>query len=318
MEENAINDLAYRTISRNFSMLDRELKENFDLRLLQIHESAKIAVTRIHEAYDLFPINALILTKEAKEIALSLLRRDIKPAAKSAASEFLCGTELSEKIAYCKALSSECSYEGSPFQILASGIAEYASKYTEKAGDKRVAFVRSPGTDVAFEEFAKYLRGVVAAPFDDYQSVFESVRSGSFGIIPLYDDNDGPVMSFYRQLEYRSESVILTFSHTSDGDNTARYGLIRRSMTYIQAAGKRFFECRITFQNNADLAETITAADIFGTPVESITSLPFGYGGRDNSYILRFSLSGGDMCALFAFLAIYFPQFSPYGMYTEV
>ena len=318
MEENAINELAGRTISRNLSMLDHELKENFDLRLLKIHESAKIAVSRIHEAYDIFPINALILTKEAKDIATSAFRRDISPAVKTASSEFISGTELAERIAYCKALSRECSYEGSPFQILASGIAEYASKYTEKAGDKRVAFVRSSGTDAAFEEFAKYLRGVVAAPFDDYQSVFESVRSGSFGIIPLYDDNGGPVMSFYRQLEYRSESVILSFSHSFDGDNTARYGLIRRSMTYIQAAGKRYFECRITFQNNTELAAAVTAADAFGTPVENLTSLPFGYGGRDNSYILRFSLSGGDMCALFAFLAVYFPQFSPYGMYTEV
>ncbi|MBO4217544.1 MAG: hypothetical protein J5940_06340 [Clostridia bacterium] len=317
MADDIRNDFAYRTISRNMSMLDRELKENFELRLLQIKESARMAAARLREAYDLFPVNALILTKEAKDIAVSILDRDLA-ASKSAVSEFLRATELSEKISYCKAISAECRYEGSPFQIILSGIAEYASKYTEKAGDKRVSFVRSAGTDRAFEEFAKYLRGVVASPFDDYQSVFESVRSGSFGIIPLCDDNDGPVLSFYRQLEYRSESVVLAHSYTSDNDNTTRYGLIRRSLTYVPASGDRYFECRITFRNNSDLSDLVFAADAFGTPVESVTSLPIGYGGRDDSYILRFSLSGGDMCALFTFLAIYFPQFAPYGMYTEV
>lgn len=318
MDDNILNDFAYRTISRNMSMLDRELRENFELRLLQIKESARITALRLREAYDLFPVNALILAKEAKDIAVSTFPCDLSAPAKSSVPEFIRGAELSEKIAYCKAISAECSYEGSPFQILVSGIAEYASKYTEKTGDKRVSFVRSAGTDNAFEEFAKYLRGVVASPYDDYQSVFESVRSGSFGIIPLCDDNDGPVMSFYRQLEYRSESIVLTHCYTPDSDNTTRYGLIRRSMTYIPASGNRFFECRITFQNNSELSGTVLAAEAFGTPVERVTSLPLGYGGRDNSYILRFSLSGGDMCALFAFLAIYYPQFSPYGMYTEV
>ncbi len=318
MDDSIFNDFAKRTISRNLSMLNRELKENFELRLLQIYESAKIAVSRLREQYDLFPVNALILTQEAKEIAEESFNRDLSPTARIAVAQYTRSAVLSDRIAYCRAISSECAYEGNPFQILASGIAEYASKYTEKAGDKRVSFVRSVGTDNAFEEFAKYLRGVVAAPFDDYQSVFESVRSGSFGIIPLFDDSDGLVMSFYRQLEYRSESVILAHVFQGEGESNTRYGLIRRSMTYIPASGGRFFECRITFRDSTDLSEALFAAESFWTPVENVTSLPFGYGGRDNSYILRFSLTGGDMCALFAFLAIYYPQFAPYGMYTEV
>ncbi|MGN1094789.1 MAG: hypothetical protein ACI4QR_00205 [Eubacteriales bacterium] len=231
-------------------------------------------------------------------------------------------SRMFEKFYLCKSISSSCGLSYEPCDIVRwlSGGADIIRMRDAKK-DTRVAFVRGNQSNRAFEKFARFVPGVMAEYEDDFKSACETVADGGadFAIIPLENTFDGRLNSFYRLLDKYALPIVLSADIASeDTDNSTRFALIYKSFGIINAPGELIFECRITFSEQKDLGNIISAADYFRADVKKIYSLPFSSGGRENSFGIIFGLDGADFAGFFCYLMLEYPQFSPIGIYTLI
>lgn len=187
--------------------------------------------------------------------------------------------------------------------------------------EKKIAFLRNRQASRAFEQFAKYLGGVSAVYEDNFQNACESVYTGqaTYAIIPIFSTTDGRLNSFYRQMEKYELNIVLTCDIDSDdGENATTFALVYRDRLYFATDGVPLYECKITFENPAGLADIADAAGYFGATVESVEALPLMFSGRAGAFSITFGLKEADFSGLFCYLALEYPQTAAIGIYDRV
>ncbi len=187
--------------------------------------------------------------------------------------------------------------------------------------DKKVSFVRGNQSGRAFEYFAKFVPGVLAEYEEDFKSACEAVANGesTYAIVPIENSLDGRLNSFYRLIEKHTLFIVLTTEIPSDDYETStKFALVYKNPDIIEAEGKEFFECKLTFSHQSELGNIILAADYFGAEVCKIHSLPLSFGGRENYFDIIFGIDGADIAGLFCYLFLEYPHFSTVGFYTSV
>lgn len=185
--------------------------------------------------------------------------------------------------------------------------------------NRKIAFVRNMQSGKAFECFAKYVFGAMTAYRDSFALACESVADGecSYGILPLRNSVDGRLGAFYKMLDKHELGVLLCCDIVNKSGDVTRYALVYARNGILSAHGDLKLECRISFENPADISGLTEMAEFFGIAVDSIDGVSDGRGGAGKSFSVCFSLSGPDVAGFIFCLQSEYPQVLPIMLYTQ-
>ena len=186
--------------------------------------------------------------------------------------------------------------------------------------NRKIAFVRNVQSGKAFECFAKYVFGAMTAYRDSFALACESVADGecSYGILPLRNSVDGRLSAFYKMLDKHELGVLLCCDIENKSGDVTRYALVYARNGIISARGAMKLECRISFENPADISGLMEMADFFDIPVDSVDSVNDGRGGTGRSFSVCFTLAGADVAGFIFCLQSEYPQVLPIMLYTQI
>lgn len=185
--------------------------------------------------------------------------------------------------------------------------------------DRKIAFVRNIQSGKAFECFARYVFGAMTAYRDSFALACESVADGdcAYGILPLRNSVDGRLSAFYKMLDKHELGVLLCCDIENQNGDTTRYALVYARNGVMSARGTLKLECRISFDDPADIGGICEMARFFGVTVDTIDSITDGHGGSGSSFAVCFSLEGEDAAGFIFCLQIEYPQILPIALYTQ-
>jgi len=186
--------------------------------------------------------------------------------------------------------------------------------------DRKIAFVRNIQSGKAFECFARYVFGAMTAYRDSFALACESVADGdcAYGILPLRNSVDGRLSAFYKMLDKHELGVLLCCDIDNQNGDTTRYALVYARNGVMSARGTLKLECRISFDDPADIGGICEMARFFGVTVDTIDSITDGHGGSGSSFAVCFSLEGEDAAGFIFCLQMEYPQILPIALYTQI
>ena len=186
--------------------------------------------------------------------------------------------------------------------------------------DRKIAFVRNIQSGKAFECFAKYVFGAMTAYRDSFALACESVADGdcTYGILPLRNSVDGRLSAFYKMLDKHELGVLLCCDIENQNGDTTRYALVYARNGVMSARGSLKLECRISFEDPADIGGITEMARFFGVETDSIDSVTDGRGGTEPSFAVCFSLDCENAAGFIFCLQMEYPQVLPIALYTQI
>ncbi len=210
-----------------------------------------------------------------------------------------------EYLAFCKELTAYSVAEGIGFNDI----------YREGS---TVSYLKNNYSAEAFEKFYPYTAS--EAVFEtDFNSVCESVYSGNtnYAIVPLFNTNDGLMVSLYRMIiRYELKVVLSADIMMSDGATETKFMLLSK----IGLVHKDFSRILVTFTHdtNNTLPGLLTVCANEGIKFRFINTLPLEYTDDRREIVLDMDVSGCDRDALVLFLKTALPDINIIGMYTIV
>ena len=142
--------------------------------------------------------------------------------------------------------------------------------------DGRIAYMRSPHTDEAYEGLAPSLKNPTAHYMDSYRRSAEEVAAGDadFCILP-YENMGGPLQSFHTLAEgYSLYCVDSCRVFHADGTDVTHFGLYGRHFLPIGTHGAAVLSYSFPFSGEQELARHLAALSAFGARLSHMQCAP--------------------------------------------
>ena len=220
-------------------------------------------------------------------------------------STFNCSLLSVEYLAFCKYLTEYSIVED----------LQYTDIYRQSA---TVSYLKNNYAHTAYEKFYS-ITGANAVTETDFNSVCEAVYSGNsnYGIVPLFNTNDGLMVSLYRMiLRYELKIISSTDVMMGDGTTETKFMLLsKRSL--IQ---KDFSRILITFTHDTDnaLPSLLSVCASENVKLKFINTLPLEYTDDRREVVLDLDISECEKTSFLLFLKTALPDINIIGMYTTV
>ena len=270
--------------------------------------------------------NKISIIKRNIDIAdrSSYLARSIVHGQAEELARLCSGKRLSEaqvgKI-FCSAFSAPFLSEG--FLKFCLYLAKFDSVENIQYSDLRkdnatVSYLKNNYSGEAYKRFSSFI-AAEPEPVSDFNSVCESVYSGSssYAIVPLFNTNDGLMVSLYRMIQrYELKAVLSSDVMMGDGTTETKFMLFSKRLH----PRSDFNRMLVSFTNDIDssLPGLLHACAPFGIKFKFINTLPLEYTDDRREVILDIELGDFNKNAFSLFLKTALPDINIIGMYKTV
>ncbi|MBE6577627.1 MAG: hypothetical protein E7653_05770 [Ruminococcaceae bacterium] len=258
---------------------------------------------------------------EQQEICIDMLAKELfsqkgTDALKDIYSE-LCGALCAERKA--RACERLCSLAGQTEICLEQGVFG-ESEDIEKEAVGRIAYVKNRRNDDVFLSFARNVKGAKAEYVASFQDACEAVADGrcEFCIMPIENDADGKLYSFYRLLD-RYDLKIQSIAKVMSDDNSQGivFALVAGRIKVLpHERGKLRFEFSVVGEGADILTDILAAVKSLDGAVYSTATLPVEYDARSCRCYFAIDLSLDKTVPMALYLSLEYHGYTPLGLYS--
>ena len=188
--------------------------------------------------------------------------------------------------------------------------------------NRRVSYLKSAAADTAFRRFSR----AVPDPSVEYESSFsavcESVYDGtsSFCILPVANSGEGTLGGFRRLIEKYELKLAFSCTVPSPDETETEFALCQKAFgAYsLSESNPVRFRFSLPATESSDLADVLYALGRLNAPVGKIDSVPLPYAERDFTYDVTAEADHADLSAIYVFLSLCAPRFTPIGLYSVI
>lgn len=270
--------------------------QELDGRLATSHEQRQISIAMLCKR----------VAEERGEGRIAFAYREI--------CECLGTPDRKDKARVCACLA-DCRTAGVLTEIDLFGEGEAAAAGTQG----RIAYVRNRRNDDAFMAFSECVKGARAHYTPSFSEACEAVVDNKceFCILPIENDKDGKLYSFYAmldryELKIRDTAEILS----EDESETTVFALVGRSVSAVRRTdGALRFEFSVVGESANVIGEILEAAECLGASVSSVGTQPVPYDGRSMRIYFAVDLNDTSPIPIAMYLCMEHNGYTPLGLY---
>ncbi len=259
-------------------------------------------------------------TAEQKDICIDMLMSELflQKGADALAQIYgelgVCLT-TEQKVRVCEKL---CALAGETAVCLEQGVfGEFEN--VEKEALSRIAYVKNKRNDDVYLSFAKSIRGAKAEYVAGFPEACEAVADGrcEFCIMPIENDADGKLYSFYRMLDRYDLKIQSTVKISGDDSSQGIvFALVAGSMKVHTREHKKLrFEFSVVGEGADFLGDILAAAAALDTTVYSAATLPVRYDEKSCRCYFAIDLAPSRAVPMALYLSLEYHTYTPLGLY---
>jgi len=222
--------------------------------------------------------------------------------------------------------SSICEYMRSHGRELS--FYDFFSKNADRDPDTRIAYLRSPYSEMAFRVFSGVIKDPSVSYPRDFAGVCEEVYYGrcKYCILPMETSDEGSLSGFRRLTSKYELCPVLSCSvSTANGAQTTRFALFGKSIERLRgkigddaSKGREVFSFRLDAPTEASLNKTVKALHLYGLRIMNVNSYPVAWDEGRYSFEFSAECDGGMPEAMLLYLTLEIPEYTPIGLYLQI
>lgn len=188
--------------------------------------------------------------------------------------------------------------------------------------NRRVSYLKSAAADTAFRRFSRAVPDPPVSYESSFSAVCESVYDGSssFCILPVANSGEGTLGGFRKLIEKYELKLAFSCTVPSPDETETEFALCQKTFgAYSLPEGNPVrFRFSLPAAEGSDLADVLYALGRLNAPVGKIDSVPLPYAERDFTYDITAEADRADLSAIYVFLSLSTPRFTPIGLYSVI
>jgi hypothetical protein len=184
----------------------------------------------------------------------------------------------------------------------------------------KIAYIKNRRNDDAFLLFAKKLREVKAEYVSSFQEACEAVFEDKceFCMLPIENDNDGKLYSFYQMLDRYDLKIRHTVRiSTDDGAESITFALASRNAgTVLHTDSTVRFEFSVVRESADFVCDVLSALAAIGGRIYSVATFPVGYDSNSCRCYFAVDLKADAVVPMALYLSLEYHGYNALGWYT--
>ena len=225
------------------------------------------------------------------------------------------GLTIARKMLVCQRL---CKLIGDADVVNEHGVFGEA-ELLDSAAEGRVAYVKNRRNDDAYLAFAKSIKGARAEYVSSFQDACEAAADGGceYCIIPIENDADGKLYSFYRLLDrYGLKIHEITRASSEDGTQGIVFALVSASIKpYLRGKENKRFEFSVVGEGADFVCDVLSAVSAIGARLYSVATLPVRYDEKSCRCYFSADVEPKQLLPLALYLSLEFHGYTALGLY---
>lgn len=292
-------------LRENISLLDRRLGRESQKRLPLFSELAAVTLQPAGEE------QAPLLTR-IRETAQAYLCADTEqePDAVRAVRQTLQALDRATYIRTCLAEAKDSAEQLSLSDLLP--LTHYRAA--------RIAYVRNPYTDEAYEDFAATLPTPTVRYADSFREACDMVTTAEaeFCILP-YRNSSGLLSSFVELAErYSLYICALCRVFHAEGTDVTHFALYGRQLPFPGGEDDTFLRFSLLCESMTALSQHLQAAAVFGVRLEALQAVPYPANEGATLCTATAVLQHDQLLPWLTYLTLFTDGYTCHGLYKEI